>query len=84
MPVVAVGLCRAARESRVVLDVSDEAGQNRMPGGLAAACRIALAERMDSGNRPADRGGNRNPWQEIARAGMVTPLTGIVESIDRC
>ena len=38
-----------AVESGIVLDLSDEVGQNRVPGGLAASCQIALAERMDSG-----------------------------------
>ena len=46
---VAVGLHRAARENGIAFDLSDEVVQNRVPGGLAASCLIALAERMDSG-----------------------------------
>ena len=52
---VLVGISLAAVEngmvSDAVLDVSDEVGQNRVLGGLAAVRQIALAERMDSGDR---------------------------------
>ena len=49
MPVVTGCLHGAAGENGVVLDVSDEVGQNCVLGGLAGMCRIALSKRMDSG-----------------------------------
>ncbi len=48
----ACGRCRPIPgrwENGVVLSVSGEVSQNRVLGGLAASCQIALAERIDSG-----------------------------------